>query len=361
MATILIADDEPHILTLTRAIFESVDMTVVTANNGEEAIEKVETLKPDIVITDLIMPKKNGFDVCRHIRNSPDLSEIPIIILSALGDEYNKITGFEGGADDYVTKPFSVEELKARVRVLLHRSQPSAPKGELSVETVATGLGGLDEVLKGGLPKGSNILVIGKTGQGKSSFARRFVAEGLKNSEKGLFVAIDDDPKRVREQIELPLNQPISYYEKLATFRIVDAYSWSSFQAIENEAFAVQGMLELNQLAGVISDAGFDLGQTVQQKMGGRRVLDSISSLLVNFDLASAQRFLSQIARTALAFGGITTLFILEEGSISDQVLNNTKYIMDGILEFADVDGKQSVRVVSMKWANYSKQWIPIQ
>jgi KaiC/GvpD/RAD55 family RecA-like ATPase len=102
------------------------------------------------------------------------------------------------------------------------------------------------------------------------------------------------------------------------------------------------------------------LGQSVQGKAGGRRVIDSISSLLVNFDLPSAQRFITQITRTAVAFGDVTTLFILEEGTVSEQVLNNIKYVMDGIIEFGEIDGVRSVRVQSMKWTAHSTQWQPI-
>jgi CheY-like chemotaxis protein len=368
MTKILIADDEPNILLLTQMLFQEMGYDVVTAVNGEEAIEKIVSECPDLVITDVVMPKKSGFEVCRHVRSQsdPKLAEMPIIILSAMGDEYNKITGFDGGADDYITKPFSVDELKSRTKALLLRRSEIKPDVAVSPQLLeetpilklSTGIPVLDDCLSGGLPRGSNILLVGSIGKGKSSFSRDFVLNGLKQSERCLFVALDDNPKQIRSQLGLHLPRPVPEYESSHLLRFVDAYSWSTLSIPEDEPFVIKGNLELNQLAGSISDAGVELGQTVQSKLGGRRVIDSISSLLVNFDLPSVQRFLNQIARTAISFGHVTTLFILEEGTVSDQVLNNIKYIMDGVLEFSEKDDKRVVRVASMKWAKYNNQWV---
>ena len=378
MIKILIADDEPNILMLTEVMFKEIGFDVYTAVNGEDAINKAFEIKPDIIITDVIMPVKDGFEVCRTIRNSQELSEIPIVILSAMGDEYNKITGFEGGADDYVTKPFNIEELKARVKALLarhkmrkvalltqtkeqeHIESANAPEHEFDVEYIPSGIKALDQALNGGLPKGSNILVIGPLGSGKSTFGRLFVAEGLRNCERCLLVAVDDSPRQIRHKLSSDLNKQVNEYEDLGLVRFVDAYSWSSFIPDENEPFAVNGILELNQLSGVISDAGYELGQTIQNKLGGRRIIDSISSLLVNFELPSVQRFINQIGRTALAFGGVTTLFVIEEGTVNEQILNNIKYIMDGIIEFRNINDKYEFRVASMKWVSFKPNWIKI-
>lgn len=391
MTKILIADDEANILMLLEIVLKDLNADIITAENGEIAVQKAKEHNPDLIITDVVMPKMNGFEVCRAVRNIPDIAQTPIIILSALGDEYNKITGFEEGADDYIIKPFNVEELKARAKALLIRHQsrenaeledltPAEPEitlpeptsetkaviqpisksdeAELNSDIYKTGIEALDKNLFGGLPKGSNILVTGSIGKGKSSFARQFMEQGLKNGDKCLWVAVDDDPTRIRNTLTEHLPERTENYENKNQLRFVDAYTWSSLTQPENEKFAITGTLELNQLSGIISDASYELGQTVQNKRGGRRVIDSISSLLINFDLASTQRFLNQIARTAVAFGGVTTLFIMEEGTVEEKVLNNIKYIMDGIIEFDEIDGKRSVRVASMKWSKYNNQWV---
>ncbi|MEK7299335.1 MAG: response regulator [Candidatus Margulisiibacteriota bacterium] len=368
MAKILIADDEPNIRKLTGMMFENLGMTVVLAENGQEAIDLAIAERPDLIITDVKMPQKTGFEVCRTLRAHSDLANTPIIILSAIGDEFNKITGFEEGADDYVTKPFNVDELKARVKALLARTQKRADaagskagsKSTAKTSILQTGSEALDKALKGGLPVGSNILLVGKTGFGKSTFARQFVANGLKKDERVLFVAVDDAPERIRQSIQGFLDKPMSEYESLGFIRFVDAYSWSTLSHEPvTEKYAVTGSLELHQLSGLITDASQEIGQTVQHKVGGRRVVDSISSLLIHFDLPTVQRFLTQITRTAVAFGGVTTLFIIEDKTVSDETLNNIKYVMDGVIEFDEQGDQRMARVASMKWVPYDKKWVP--
>ncbi len=381
MPKVLIADDEANILTLLNILFSELSMDVITAENGAIAVEKAKTHRPDLIITDVVMPEKNGFEVCRSIRHIPEIADTPIIILSALGDEYNKITGFDEGADDYLTKPFNVDELKSRAQTLLSRhqqknlasappdpaatptlAQPTSPKPSTGsdITQIQSGNSVIDQQLLGGLPQGSNILVVGPTGIGKSSFMRSFLAKGLDQQEPSLCIAIDDDPKKIRSKLNEQLQIPISDHEAQQRLRFVDAYSCTALGVESEEPFCLNGALELNQLAGVISDASFDLGQTIQDKKGGRRVIDSISSLFVNFELSAVQRFLTQIARTALAFGSVTTLFLLEEGSVSDQSINNIKYIMDGVIEFKEDEDQRWVRIASMKWTQSQKDWQPL-
>ncbi len=361
---ILLADDEPAVIDLVSKSLKDAGYNVISAGDGEEALQKIKSENPDLVLLDVKMPRKDGFEVCREIRESPEISSTPVIIVSALGDEYNRITGFKEGADDYVAKPVNLEELKARIKALLLRSRGIPPEvkekkeAETQVERIPSGASNLDRILGGGIPKGSNILALGPLGVGKSDFTRSFIATGIKRSEKCIFIAIDDDPILVRKELSKLLPGPAADYERLNIIKFVDGYSWSTGETRSEEKYSISGTLDLTQLASIISDAGSDLGQSVQEKSGGRRVIDSISSLLVNFDLGAVQRFLSQIARTSIAFGGVTTLFVMEEGSVSEQVLNNIKYLMDGIIEFAEVKGKRSLRVSHMKWVKYSRDWV---
>ncbi len=364
---ILLADDEENIRLLGEKLLREAGYEVVLATNGAEAIEKAISEKPDLVITDIKMPKKTGFEVCKALRSDPVLSHVPILILSALGDEFNKLTGFEGGANDFITKPFRAEELKERVALLLEREIKAAkratPAGiaaqaELKLTQIPTGVESLDKMLGGGLPKGSNILLIGPLGRGKSTFARRFIAEGLSQGEKCLFVAVDDDPILVRSELNKMTRTMSAEHENNNALRFVDAYTWTSGEGSPQEKFRIEGVLNLEQLSDLISRAGNDIGQSIQQKEGGRRVVDSISSFFVNFELPAVQHFLSQIGHTALAFGGVTTLFVIEEGSVSEQIVNNIKYLMDGVLEFKEDIGKKRIRVSSMKWFNFGKEWI---
>lgn len=120
-AKILIADDEPKIRMFIRANLEARGYETHLAQDGVEAIEMAERLLPDVIVLDVSMPRMDGIEACRRIREWADM---PIIILSVRGDERDKVKALDQGADDYVTKPFGIEELLARIRVALRRSAP---------------------------------------------------------------------------------------------------------------------------------------------------------------------------------------------------------------------------------------------
>jgi two-component system alkaline phosphatase synthesis response regulator PhoP len=119
-ARILIADDEPAIVMAVRdeLLFEGYE--VHAATSGPEAIDKARTLRPDVLLLDLMLPGRNGFDVCRALR--PERPDLWIIMLTVRGQEADRVTGFEAGADDYVTKPCSLRELVGRIKVGLRRA-----------------------------------------------------------------------------------------------------------------------------------------------------------------------------------------------------------------------------------------------
>ena len=118
--TILVVDDERNIVQLARLYLGNEGFRVEEANDGKTALEKARTVNPDLVILDIMMPEMDGLTVCKEIRKT---SNVPVIILTARGDDIDKIVGLEIGADDYVAKPFSPNELVARVRALLRRTQ----------------------------------------------------------------------------------------------------------------------------------------------------------------------------------------------------------------------------------------------
>lgn len=123
MTKILIVDDESDIVDLVSYNLEREGFSTVKAYDGEAALRKVRTEKPDLLILDLMLPGIGGLDICKKIRATPEISSLPIIMLTAKTDEIDKIIGLEIGADDYMTKPFSVKELVARVRTILRRVQ----------------------------------------------------------------------------------------------------------------------------------------------------------------------------------------------------------------------------------------------
>ena len=118
---ILLVDDEPDILEIISYSLESAGYKIYKANNGLEAIKIAKKIIPDLIIMDLMMPHMNGIDACEEIRKSNNLNDVIITFLSARGEDFSKIAGFEAGADDYITKPIKPKVLLSKVKSLLRR------------------------------------------------------------------------------------------------------------------------------------------------------------------------------------------------------------------------------------------------
>ncbi len=127
---ILVVDDEPAIMRLVRTKLQSAGHTVVNATHGEEALTLLEEQQPNLVVLDLMMPGIDGFETLRRIRAT---STVPVIILTARANDVDKLRGLEGGADDYLTKPFNPDELAARINAVLRRSEGAMLSEDQSV------------------------------------------------------------------------------------------------------------------------------------------------------------------------------------------------------------------------------------
>lgn len=125
--TILLIEDEANIAQLVRYNVEQAGFRLLTARDGEEGLRVVERDRPHLILLDLLLPRLNGLDVCRRLKQRPETREIPIIMLTAKAAEADKVAGLELGADDYVTKPFSPRELIARIRAVFRRRGTQEP------------------------------------------------------------------------------------------------------------------------------------------------------------------------------------------------------------------------------------------
>jgi DNA-binding response OmpR family regulator len=120
---ILVVDDDKSIVKVVRSYLEQAGYTVQTAYDGESALHALRSAKPDLVVLDLMLPDRDGWEITRLIRSDATLGAMPIIMLTARVEDTDKIVGLELGADDYITKPFNAREIVARVRALLRRAQ----------------------------------------------------------------------------------------------------------------------------------------------------------------------------------------------------------------------------------------------
>lgn len=127
---VLIADDDPNVREILRIFFEQNGIELIEAEDGEQALEMIDSEIPDIIILDIMMPKMDGYEVCREVIKKYD---IPIIMLTAKGEEFDRVLGLELGADDYVTKPFSPRELMSRIKAIFRRMQPRS-SGQIAAQ-----------------------------------------------------------------------------------------------------------------------------------------------------------------------------------------------------------------------------------
>ena len=149
--TVLVVEDEPAILTLLRYNLEREGFSVSEARDGEEALTQLEERRPDAVLLDWMLPLVSGIEVCRRIRRAPAWRDLPVIMLTARTEEGDRIRGLDSGADDYVVKPFSPNELIARLRAVIRRARPATAAETLEFADVSLDLAG-HRVSRGGTP-----------------------------------------------------------------------------------------------------------------------------------------------------------------------------------------------------------------
>jgi two-component system phosphate regulon response regulator PhoB len=153
MPTVLVAEDEPPLSEVLTYNLGRAGFDTLVAMDGNEALQQVHQNHPDVLILDWMMPGMSGIEVCQSIRKLPEIKNLPILMLTARGDEMDRVQGLDAGADDYMVKPFSPRELVARVRALLRRSQPNVDDsmllfGDIKLNTVQHKVTAYDKTVK---------------------------------------------------------------------------------------------------------------------------------------------------------------------------------------------------------------------
>ncbi len=136
MATILVIDDDELVSRTLQRVLKTYGHQVMAANSGTEGLQLARRHRPDLFILDIMMPGMDGYQVCRQIRGDPLLTELPVLFLTAKAKDEDKIEGFRAGADDYLTKPFNMEELQLRVKAILRRINPPKVSSQIPTEVV---------------------------------------------------------------------------------------------------------------------------------------------------------------------------------------------------------------------------------
>ena len=207
--TILVVDDDPNICELIKMYLED-DFQVEIANDGRGIPEKIRKICPILVILDIMLPVKNGWELCREIRQEWD---IPIIMLTAKGDEMDKVLGLELGADDYITKPFSPREMTARVKAVLRRSRSGGSKAQvlrfpglvLDIESRQVKVDGNPVDFT---PKEFDLLLLMASNSGRV-FSRESLLDKIWGYDfDGDTRAVDSQVKRLRKKLEISPDNP---------------------------------------------------------------------------------------------------------------------------------------------------------
>ncbi|MFT4876889.1 MAG: two-component system alkaline phosphatase synthesis response regulator PhoP [Bacteroidia bacterium] len=202
---ILIVDDEQDIVELLKYNLEKEGYKCYTANNGEEGVAKAKDKKPDLILLDIMMPKVDGIEACRQIRADDDLSEVFIAFLTARGEEYSEIAGFDVGADDYITKPIKPRVLISRIKALLSRKKEDINKESIEIGDLLIDRNTFDVTLRGvrmTLPKKEFELLYLLASKPDKVFTR----EAILNKVWGLDVSVVDRTidvhiRKIREKI----------------------------------------------------------------------------------------------------------------------------------------------------------------
>ena len=208
---ILIVDDDKEVVRLMRAYLEQAGYEVLTAHDGETALHILRREKPDLVLLDLMLPDRDGWDITRLVRGDPGLSKTPIIMLTARVDVTDRIVGLEMGADDYVTKPYDPREVVARVRARLRSPETSSPQ-MLTVGGLQMDLGRREVRVDGRetelTPTEFNLLHVLMQQAGYVFTRSELISKGLGADYEGLDRTLDSHIRNLRAKIEPDPKQP---------------------------------------------------------------------------------------------------------------------------------------------------------
>lgn len=212
---VLVVDDDKEIVRLVRAYLEQAGFQVLIAYDGEMALHTLRRDRPDLVVLDLMLPDRDGWDITRLVRSDQSLASLPIIMLTARVEDTDKIVGLELGADDYITKPFNPREVVARVRSVLRRSQPGGLQGQHQVLQLAGLLMDLDrhEVILGDqpvelTPTEFDLLRTLMENPGYAFTRMELIEQGLGYEYEGLERTLDSHIKNLRKKIEPDPKKP---------------------------------------------------------------------------------------------------------------------------------------------------------
>jgi len=210
---VLVVDDDREIVRLVRAYLEQAGYSVFVAHEGEQALHVIRSERPDLVVLDLMLPGRNGWDITRIVRGDPTLSHLPIIMLTARVEDTDRILGLELGADDYITKPFNPREVVARARAVLRRTTGGfAQPNLLQIGGLLMDLDRHEVQMHGEpvelTPTEFELLRVLMESPGHAFTRSELIEQGLGYTYEGLERTVDSHVKNLRRKIEADPKEP---------------------------------------------------------------------------------------------------------------------------------------------------------
>ena len=287
MTKVLIADDDPHILMLSRLILQNQGYELIQANNGQEAIDFAIKEEPDIVFSDIMMPKKGGFDVCRTLKANPKLSHIPIVLLSAVQDNQYQENSIQEGASEYIHKPFEFSDLNQCIQRFVLKKSPEthlektkdqesqSPKNTPSLTLTNP----WPEILNTTPLKEYFLLIKGDPGCGKTSFISPFLKPFLSTStSQSIWITYNTPPHHLMRFLYAQFGSLIESACKEKRFFLINATPSKKFNE-HPYVLNLDNRYDLNHLLNLLYDLKA-LGRNQNQKSEACLVFDNINPLI---------------------------------------------------------------------------------
>ena len=275
MVKILVVDDEKDILDLLIVDLNDLGFDVCTANNEASALGQIYRERPDIVLLDVMMPVIDGYEGFAKLRRDPSTKNLPVVLLTAISATEGEKTGFELGANHYVTKPWELDSLRAVIRVALREAENAGGANTATTGFVSTGNQLLDTKLGGGVPVSGLTVIEGGTSTGKSVLCQQFAYAGFSNGFDVAYFTIQYSPKSLVSQMGSLGLDPSMYYR--------------------SEAFRVIPLSDLNSNMGS-SNILSELSRSIQELPQQYRFIigDAVTSLVNLEDESEVQSFFTQ-------------------------------------------------------------------
>ena len=222
------------------------------------------------------------------------------------------------------------------------------------VERVTTGIKGIDTILRGGFPRGSNILITGPPGSGKSVFAQQYIGKSCESGYKSIYTAIDDSPEDIKANMSI-FGFNIPQLEKKKILHFIDAYSWRlGVESSENHS--VDTLVDLSKLNIELDKIRTELGYFLKGKPGSIAI-DSISTLIMYSNANTVFKFLQVLGARSKAVGA-TTIYTMESGVHDSKVMSSINYIMDGVIELKMDEEHRYMKIQKMKFTDHPRAWV---